>query len=164
MRYILPALVLILYSCTTHELKHSIRKTEAEEMLNAWHKAAATGSFDQYFAHFADSASIFMGTDRTERWTRNEFMEWSRPHFADGKAWEFQSFNRFINLDDDLKIAWFDEEIKNSRGYFLRGSGVLKYSDNQWKVVQYVLSIPVPNSLYDDLMLEIQQQENAPVQ
>lgn len=164
MRYLLPAIALIFSSCTTHDLQVSIRKTEAEEMLNAWHKAASTGSFDQYFAHFEDSSSIFMGTDRTERWTRDEFAEWSRPHFADGKAWEFHSFNRFINLDEDMNMAWFDEEIKNSRNYNLRGSGVLKYKDGNWKIAHYVLSIPVPNSLYDELMQEIQIHESAPIQ
>ena len=39
-------------------------------VLDDWHAAAAAADEDRYFAHFAPDA-IFLGTDASERWTRD---------------------------------------------------------------------------------------------
>src|SRR4029450_4202778 len=78
--------------------------------LDAWHAAAAAADEEKYFSYFAPEA-IFLGTDATERWTRDEFRRFAHPYFAKGKAWNFKSVARWIAIAPDRKVAWFDEAL-----------------------------------------------------
>ena len=49
--------------------------------MNAWHKAAATADEDTFFGSMTADA-IYIGTDATERWLRDELKEWSKEYFA----------------------------------------------------------------------------------
>ncbi|MFD1079898.1 nuclear transport factor 2 family protein, partial [Longispora fulva] len=61
-------------------------KENINTLLNQWHKAAAEANFDAYFSKMADE-SIFIGTDPTENWDKQSFMNFSKPYFDKGKAW-----------------------------------------------------------------------------
>jgi len=93
-----------------------------------------------------DENSVFIGTDATERWDKQEFMDYAKPHFDKGKAWNFSSLERNIEISEDGKTAWIDE-LLNTQMKICRGSGVLINKNGKWLIKQYVLSMTVPNDL-----------------
>lgn len=151
MKYWIP-LICLLMACTPENKSALSSPTQSvQTALNNWHKAAAEGDYEVYFDFFEDSASIFMGTDATEYWTKSEFAIWSIEPFSDGSAWDFTAFNRHVYYSPDSSIAWFDEELNTPTSGTLRGSGVLKAVGDQWKIAHYNLSMPIPNEIYYDV-------------
>ncbi|MGM0587787.1 MAG: nuclear transport factor 2 family protein [Bacteroidota bacterium] len=130
------------------------------DVLDAWHQAASEANLEGYFNHFASDSAIFMGTDRTERWTVDEFRVWSKPYFDRGKAWSFQAVSRTVYLSNDGQTAWFDEQLDTPNLGPSRGSGVLVNTQEGWKIAHYNLSIPIPNPLVDSFVELIQVWEN----
>jgi hypothetical protein len=123
-------------------------------VLNDWHKAAAAADEPRYFAHFAPNG-VFMGTDAAERWTITEFRKWARPHFEDKKTWDFKARDRHINFSPDGQTAWFDEMLDTGTLGVCRGSGVVTLIGNEWKIAQYNLSAPIPNSMVSGVVKQI---------
>lgn len=134
-------------------------KEEITQMLDNWHKAAANADQQAYFDGIAEDG-IYIGTDATEIWTKQDFFEWSKPYFDKGKAWSFVAIQRNIYLSEDHSIAWFDELLQFSGGKF-RGSGVVIKKDDKWKLKHYVLSLPVPNDKYKGVMEVINPKEEG---
>jgi hypothetical protein len=132
-------------------------KEEINVMLDAWHKAAADANQQVYFDGIAENG-IYIGTDATEIWTKQEFFEWSKPYFEKGKAWSFKAIKRNIYLSEERSFSWFDELLQFTGGVF-RGSGVLIKKDGEWKLEQYVLSLPVPNEKFKGVMEVINAKE-----
>jgi ketosteroid isomerase-like protein len=127
----------------------------AEENINqvvdAWHKAAADADFEGYF-NLMTSEGVFIGTDATENWQNVAFRAFSKPYFDQGKAWSFSALDRNIYINEAEDFAWFDE-LLDTQMKICRGSGVLKKSNGTWKIAHYVLSITVPNDNVDDLVI-----------
>ena len=123
-------------------------------VLNDWHRAAAQADEARYFAHFTPDA-VFMGTDATERWTRDAFRTWARPYFTKGQAWTFTPGERHVSFSKDGAVAWFDEALATTNMGPARGSGVLVKSGSGWKIAQYNLSVPIPNELLKDFVERI---------
>lgn len=119
-------------------------------MLDSFNNAAAKADFKTYFNFYTDDA-IFTGTDATERWNKKEFMQWAKPIFDKGRAWDFTALERHIYFDKTGSLAWFDE-LLNTQMKICRGSGVLVKQGNDWKVQQYILSTTVPNNLLDTVI------------
>ncbi len=133
-------------------------------VLDDWHKAAADADEGRYFGHFT-ADGVFLGTDATERWTRDAFRTWAKPYFARGKAWSFRVASRNISLSKDGAVAWFDEALETPNMGPCRGSGVLVKEGTSWKIAQYNLSIPIPNALLPELKGRIEahlKQPSAP--
>ena len=126
-----------------------------DAVLDAWHAAAAAADETKYFSYFAPDA-VFLGTDATERWTRDEFRRYAHPYFAKGKAWSFKSVSRWVTFSPDGKVAWFDETLETPNLGPCRGSGVLVATNTGWKISQYNLSIPIPNDLVDEFKKRIE--------
>ena len=126
--------------------------------LDAWHAAAAAADEEKYFYYFTPDA-VFLGTDASERWTRDEFRKWAHPYFAKGKAWSFKSVSRWITFAPDHTVAWFDEALDTRNMGPCRGSGVLVATNAGWKIAQYNLSITIPNDLVDDFKKRIEDYE-----
>jgi ketosteroid isomerase-like protein len=124
-------------------------------ILDDWHKAAAETNEERYFSHLTADA-VFMGTDATERWTRDEFRTWAKPHFAKGKGWNFKSVRRNVALSKDGAVAWFDETLDTPNLGPARGSGVLVRDGDVWKIAQYNLSVPIPNEIFTDVKKSIE--------
>ncbi|MEM1337000.1 MAG: nuclear transport factor 2 family protein [Bacteroidota bacterium] len=99
-------------------------KQEVAEVLDAWHKAAATANFEDYFSKMTPGG-VFLGTDTTENWQNEAFRAFSKPYFDRGKAWSFSAVERNIYFNENLMIAWFDELLDTRMG-LCRGSGVLE--------------------------------------
>jgi hypothetical protein len=53
-------------------------------------------------------------------------------------------------MNESKTLIWFDE-LLDTQMKLCRGSGVSMKVNNEWKILQYVLSIAVPNSLTKQL-------------
>jgi len=128
-------------------------------VLDDWHDAAARADEARYFAHFAPYA-VFLGTDATERWNVDAFRAYAHPHFAAGKAWRFRAVRRSLTIAGD--VAWFDEDLATEKLGPARGSGVLVRREGEWRIVQYDLSIPIPNDRFPAVRAIIAEGEAPP--
>jgi uncharacterized protein (TIGR02246 family) len=130
---------------------HDARERENERAVAAviddWHAAAAAADEDRYFGHMIEDA-VFLGTDATERWSKAQFRAYAHPYFAKGKAWSFRSTRRSVSFSADAKVAWFDEDLATPNLGPCRGTGVLVRNGTSWKIVQYDLSVPIPNAVF----------------
>ena len=113
------------------------------DLVNNWHKAAADANASVFFGFMADNC-IYIGTDASERWTKEEFVKFAKPYFDKGKAWDFKPIERKVYFAKNKKIAWFDETLNTWMG-ICRSSGVLEKHKGEWKLLHYHLSVTVPN-------------------
>ena len=141
-------LIVLFFSCKviptniSKEQQKSI-KSDINLVVNNWHKAATEANFDNYF-DLMDNVSVFIGTDASENWSKEQFKAFSKPYFDKGKAWDFKTIERNIYTNKTGDFVWFDELLNTWMGT-CRGSGVLEKKDNVWKIKHYVLSVSVPN-------------------
>lgn len=159
-----PALILLAYTLAFAESaaarqSDDYARAAVSDTLDALHTAASEADFDRYFGLYADDA-VFYGTDASERWTKPEFEDYAGPHFEAGRGWTYHMTDRNVFLSDDGRFAWFDERLDNESLGETRGSGVLRLSERGWQVVQYNLTIPIPNELAGDFVREIRALEN----
>jgi ketosteroid isomerase-like protein len=127
-----------------------------DKVLDDWHQAAAAADGSRYFNHFTADA-VFLGTDATERWTKDEFYKYAKPYFDKGKAWSFKPTKRHVTLDPEGKVAWFDEELDTPNLGPARGSGVLLRQGEEWKIAHYNLSVPIPNDIFKEIKQRIEK-------
>lgn len=116
------------------------------EVIDRMHQAASAADGAAYFATFAPDAR-FVGTDATEHWPLSEFRVYAEPYFARGRGWTYVPRDRVVTIAPIACrcVAWFDEKLTNESYGDLRGSGVLRLTEDGWKIEQYVLSLTVPN-------------------
>ncbi|UAM97764.1 nuclear transport factor 2 family protein [Polaribacter litorisediminis] len=140
-------LVLLFISCNSvkeislkenRQIQNTVNTT-----LNNWHLAAAEANFDAYFDKM-DRNSVFIGTDASENWSKEEFAAFSKPYFDRGKAWNFKTLERNIFINASGDFVWFDELLDTWMGT-CRGAGVLEKQGTTWKIKHYVLSVAIPN-------------------
>ena len=144
---------LVLFGCKSSQPVNnsSDSKSEINLVLDNWHKAAAEANFNNYFNVMTEDA-IYIGTDPTENWNKQEFIKFSKPYFDRGRAWNFTALERNIYFTSDLKMAWFDE-LLNTQMKICRGSGVLVVDEKgNWKIKHYVLSMTIPNDNTDEVV------------
>lgn len=118
-----------------------------DSIMNAWHHAAAVADEDQFFGRMTKDG-IYIGTDATERWLRDELREWSKKYFDRDAAWDFKTLSRNVRLGPGGQIAWIDELLDTWMGT-CRSTGILVLEEGEWKIVHYHLSIAVPNEKLD---------------
>lgn len=152
-------LIIILFTACIHSCSSSAKiskgpmdgtvqqQKEIVAMLDSFNLAASKADFKTYFNFYTDYA-IFTGTDASERWNKKDFMNYAKPFFDKGKAWNFTSLERHIFIDPPGTHAWFDE-LLNTQMKICRGSGVLIKEQNGWKLMQYILSATIPNEVMD---------------
>lgn len=134
--------------------------TAVGAVLDRLHRAAAAADGESYFALFADDG-VFLGTDVTERWTVAELHAFAEPYFSTGRGWSYTPRERHVALAADGRTAWFDEILDNDAYGTCRGTGVLVLTDAGWRIVQYHLTIPIPNALARELAVRIREHEGA---
>jgi len=138
-----------------------IQSVAINNVLERFHAAAAKADFDAYFRAWTDE-SVFLGTDATERWVGEQFKDFVRPHFEKGQGWAYRPHDRNITVLPDGKTAFFDELLDNDKLGLCRGSGVLAKRGDDWKILQYNLSIPIPNDLAAGVVDTIRKAPPAP--
>ena len=132
------------------------RRTAIDRVLDDWHQAAAVASESGYLTPFADNA-VFLGTDASERWSLREFREYVHPYFEAGRGWRYHPFDRHIMFSQDGDLAWFDERLDNAKYGELRGSGVLQWDGERWRLQHYNMSFPIPNELTLQVVHQIRE-------
>lgn len=128
-------------------------EAEIDSLINAWHYAAAIADENAFFGRMTADC-IYIGTDATERWLRDELKEWSKKYFDRETAWDFKPLSRNITLGPGEQIAWFDELLDTWMGT-CRSTGIMEWSEGEWKIIYYHLSIAVPNDKIDGYRLLI---------
>ena len=131
-----------------------MQQAKIDALLDGLHKDAHEGNFQAYFARYTEDA-VFLGTDKTERWTINEFKSYAKPAFADGHGWSYMVEER--NWEGGGNTQWFDEILFNEKLGRCRGTGVVKLIDNEWKIAHYSLTMLVPNSIATNVGLQTQE-------
>jgi uncharacterized protein (TIGR02246 family) len=152
------ALLCLTLLATTPDAAPTDPTAAVNAVLEDWHKAAAQADEARYFSHFTPDA-VYLGTDGSERWTRDEFRAWAKPYFTKGKAWSFTAVSRHVSFSKDGTVAWFDEALSTPNMGPARGSGVLVKDGEAWKIAQYNLSVPIPNDLMKDFKARIESYE-----
>ena len=134
-------------------------KEAVNSMLDNWHKSASEAAYDSYFMSMA-KASVFIGTDASENWRKEDFKTFSKPFFDRGKAWDFKPLERNVYVSSDGKTAWFDELLDTWMGV-CRGSGVLVKTEEGWKIEHYVLSVTIPNENIEAVIAIKKEKDSA---
>ena len=134
---------------------------EVNGVLDRFHAAAAQADGETYFSLLEDDG-IFLGTDPGERWSVDEFRAFARPYFDRGQGWTYVPVSRHIDLDEDRSTAWFDEELDNEAYGTTRGTGVVMSTADGWRIVQYHLTIPIPNAITDEVVERIRAFSGEP--
>ncbi len=156
---IVAALLLVLPSLAEAQAPANDEQLVAAT-LNTLHQAASDADYQVYSSVFAADA-VFLGTDATERWTREEFMAFAKPYFDQGRGWTYVMVERHVSIAVDGATAWFDERLDNASYGETRGSGVLIKESGQWKISQYNLTIPMPNELSREFVDRIRGEQRG---
>ena len=147
---VLSILFLLSYESWTDE--------NPDGLLDGLHRDAHEGNFQNYFARYTADA-IFLGTDKTERWTIEEFKAYAEVPFADGHGWTYKVLER--NWEGSGNIRWFDEILFNDRLGKCRGTGVVQLIQGEWKIAHYALTMLVPNAIAEDVGLQTRKADKA---
>jgi hypothetical protein len=128
----------------------SLPEADVAAVLDRLNAASTAADGEAYFALFTPDAR-FVGTDAMEHWTLPEFRAFAEPYFSRGRGWSYPATERTITIApiECRCIAWFEEKLINDSYGVTCGSGVLRLTDDGWKIEQYVLSFAVPNDRAD---------------
>ena len=138
-------------------LQTSWAEEKLDILIDGLHQDAHEGNFKSYFERYSPDA-VFLGTDKTERWTIEEFKEYADPAFADGHGWTYKVVER--NWEGEGNIRWFDEILFNEKLGNCRGTGVAKLINDEWKIAHYALTMLVPNSIAANVGLQTIEADN----
>lgn len=134
------------------EVQTSNQILHLDSIVNKWHSDAAVADLKSYFSVCSEDF-VFLGTDSSERWTKQEFYSFCKPYFDKGNAWSFTPVSRYWYFSQDHTVAWFDEQL-DTWMHDCRGSGVLEYNpDTGWKLKHYNLSMTIYNEIVDDVLI-----------
>jgi len=133
--------IIFIFSLAHHANAQTEDEKELNILIDQWHYAAGVADEDAFFGFMTEDC-IYLGTDISEKWKRDELKLWSAEYFDRESAWSFTSFEREIYFNNET--AWFDEKLDTWMGE-CRGSGVLTKTKEGWKLSHYHLSVTVPN-------------------
>ncbi|MES2265007.1 MAG: nuclear transport factor 2 family protein [Pseudomonadota bacterium] len=121
--------------------------------VDQWHADAAK-SDPVYFDKMAPNG-IYIGTDKSEIWTRDQFKTWAQPFFDRKKAWAFTAIKRNVYFSPNKQYAWFDEQLNTQMG-ICQASGVIHNTGSVFEIEHYQLSLAVPNPLMEQFTKAIE--------
>ena len=125
-------------------------ENDVNNLMNAWHKAAAMADEDVFFGSMK-KGGIYIGTDKTELWTREEMKGLMMKYFQRDTAWDFKTIERNVYSTDNEQVAWFDEKLDTWMGV-CRSSGLVEKVAGEWKISHYHLSVTIDNDLIKDFI------------
>ena len=133
---------------------------DVNTFMDGWHDDAANTRM-VYFDKIAKDG-VYIGTDRTELWTRDEFKAWSKKYFDAKSAWTFKATRRNVYASADQSMIWFDELLDTRNMGPAMASGVLRKTRTGFEIVHYQLSLAVPNAVNDQVVGIIAAHEQQP--
>jgi hypothetical protein len=149
MKYIVALSIFFCFCTSPDNLDHNAVNSEVANLVEQWHRDAANAYLDGYIG-LMDSTCNYIGTDATENWKRDEFAAFCKPYFDKNTSWDFTTIQREVRLNEAVNTAWFDEILDTHMGT-CRGSGALEFKNGEWKLMQYVLSVAIPNESMNDV-------------
>ena len=129
---------------------------EINNVLDSLHYLASVADQKKYIDLFSKNA-VFFGTDIDERWMIDDFNLYVKSRFDTGIGWTYKSNSRNIFVAKNKSTAWFDEIVENKSYGEFRGTGVLVLENNEWKISQYNLLLPIPNDYLQKYANEIKK-------
>ncbi|HLO42618.1 MAG TPA: nuclear transport factor 2 family protein [Phycisphaerales bacterium] len=128
--------------------------------LDGWHAAASRGDFNDYFSRMTSDA-VFIGTDATEYWNRQQFEAFAKPYFDQGKGWTYTPRDRHVYFNSNYDTAWIDEKLDNAKYGQCRGMTVLRHVSGRWLIAHHTLSFAIPNDVAEPVVKIIRDHEAA---
>lgn len=122
---------------------------QVNAFVDGWHDDAANTRM-AYFDKIAKDG-VYIGTDRSELWTRDEFKAWSKKYFDAKSAWTFKATRRNVYASADKSMIWFDELLDTKNMGHAMASGVIRKTKTGFEIVHYQLSLAVPNEVIDQV-------------
>ena len=130
------------------------QRAAIDALIDGLHQDAHEGNFQTYFDRYTPDA-VFLGTDKSERWTIDQFKVYAEPAFEDGHGWTYSVKER--NWEGEGTTRWFDEVLLNEKLGHCRGTGVVELIDGEWKIAHYALTMLVPNEIAADVGAQTQR-------
>ena len=130
------------------------QRAAIDALIDGLHQDAHEGNFHTYFDRYTPDA-VFLGTDKSERWTIDQFKVYAEPAFDDGHGWTYSVKER--NWEGEGTTRWFDEVLLNEKLGHCRGTGVVELIDGEWKIAHYALTMLVPNEIAADVGAQTQR-------
>jgi hypothetical protein len=134
-------------------------RKQINAFIDEWHDDAANARM-AYFDKIAPNG-IYIGTDKTELWNREQFKAWAKRFFDRKSAWSFKATKRNVYMSPDKKIIWFDELLDTQMGV-CQASGVIRKTDTGFELEHYQLSIAVPNDVADKVTKIVKEHDAKP--
>lgn len=147
-------------SGAAHAATDATLTRQVNAFVDGWHDDAANTRM-AYFDKIARDG-VYIGTDRTELWTRDEFKAWSKKYFDAKSAWTFKATRRNVYASADKSLIWFDELLDTKNMGPAMASGVLRKTKTGFEIVHYQLSLAVPNAVNDQVVGIIANHEQKP--
>jgi uncharacterized protein (TIGR02246 family) len=153
---IAPVAALLLAAQPVEDVPAAPEAVQVAAVLDRLNVASTAADSAAYFGLFTPDAR-FIGTDATEHWTLPQFRAFAEPYFARGRGWSYPATERTITIApiECRCIAWFEEKLTSTSYGETRGSGVLRLTDDGWKIEQYVLSFAIPNDKSDAVVAAV---------
>ena len=135
-------------------------RKQINTFIDQWHDDAANSRL-AYFDKIAPHG-IYIGTDKTELWNRDQFKAWAQRAFERKSAWSFKAVKRNVYMSPDRKFIWFDELLDTQMGP-CQASGVIRKTVKGFEIEHYQLSIAVPNELAKQVTKMVKEHVAAPI-
>lgn len=122
-------------------------KDSIDLLLNRHHDATVAKNA-QALERVFSTDGYFIGTDDTEKWSREELMQKLRESES---GWDLTDCRerQIYSHPEHTKVAVFFEVVRHEKYGLMRGSGVVVVEGGKWRILQYVLSFSVPNEVVD---------------
>lgn len=158
MKRLFATALLLLAAASAFAQSDAAFRQQVNAFVDRWHDDAAN-TRPEYFDKIAPQG-VYVGTDKTEVWTRDQFKAWAKPYWDKKKAWAFTAQKRNVYFSPDKKYVWFDEQLNTQMGT-CQASGVLRNTGKGFLIEHYQLSLAVPNELLDSFTAMIAKQEKT---
>lgn len=155
----LLCLVLLAASFPSRAATDAALARQVNAFMDGWHDDAANARM-AYFDKIA-SDGVYIGTDRKELWTRDEFKAWSKKYFDAKTTWTFKATRRNVYASADRSLIWFDELLDTRNMGPCMASGVIRKTRDGFEIVHYQLSLAVPNEVVDQVTALIGRHEKS---